>query len=183
MKIDRGTTRMWGVLAGMIVLFAVAVLVPFGIRDAGLQTRIDAARAELGIGEVDNAGLAQLYNEVEELRDQIAGRGQAIPNEDEISLVLHDLSELINAPGVTGQEIVTEKAGYFLDYNILPVKIQFSAPFATAYDLVKRIETLSRVVRVDQLEIEAEPDYPRQPLVVNLQLSAFFASTAIGGER
>jgi len=183
MKINRSTAKMWGALAGLIVLFVAAVLVPFGIRDARLQTRIDAARAELGITEVDNAGLAELYTEVKGLREQIAGRGQSIPDEDEISLVLHDLSELINAPGVTGQEIVTEKNGHFLDYNILPVKIQFNAPFATAFDMVRRIETLSRVVRIDRLEIEAEPDYPRQPLVVNLDLSAFYASQANGGDR
>jgi len=174
---------MWGALVGLIVLFVGSVLVPFGIRDARLQTRIDAARADLGIGETDNAGLARLYTEVQRLREQATGRGQLIPNEDEIPLVLQDLSGLINAPGVTGQEIVTDKAGYYADYNILPVKIQFNAPFATAFDLVKRIETLSRVVRVDRLNIEAGPDYPRRPLVVNLKLSAFFASRANGGEQ
>jgi Tfp pilus assembly protein PilO len=183
MKINRDTARLWSALIGLIVLFAAAVLLPFGIRDARLQTRIDAARDDLGIADVDNAGLVRLHGEVQDLRAQVAGRGQSIPDEQEISLVLKDLSQLINAPGVSGQEIVTDKAKYFADYNILPVKIQFNAPFATAFDLVKRIETLSRVVRIDQLNVEAEPDYPRQPLTINLELSAFFASQDNGGER
>ncbi len=183
MKIDRSTARHWAVLFGLLVLFIAVVLVPYGIKDARLQKRIDTAREELGIGDVDNSGLANLHNEVQDLREQVGGRGQYIPNEDEISLVLRDLSGLINAPGVTGQEIVTDKPNYYADYNILPVKIQFNAPFATAFDLVKRIESLSRVVRVDRLEIESEPDYPRQPLVVNLQLSAFFASQTNGGSQ
>jgi Tfp pilus assembly protein PilO len=180
MKIDRGTARLWAVLLGLLALFAVAVLVPYGIKEARLRERIEAARSDLGIGEVDNDGLVRLYDEVEDLREQVGGRGQYVPNEDEISLVLQDLSRLINAPGVTEQEIITNKAKEFLDYNILPVKMQFSAPFATAYDLVKRIESLSRVVRVDGLAVEAQEDYPFRPLVVNLELSAFFASESKG---
>ncbi len=183
MKIDRDSIKLWATLAGMIVLFAAAVLVPFGIRDARLQARIDVAREDLGIADVDNTGLVRLNNEVQTLNAKVAERHQVIPSEQEISLVLKDLSQLINAPGVSGQEIITNKAKYFADYNILPVKIQFNAPFATAFDLVKRIETLSRVVRIDQLNIEAEPDYPSQPLVINLELSAFFASDINGGER
>lgn len=183
MKIDRGTARLWAALLGMLAVFAGAVLVPYGIKDARLRERIEAARADLGIGEVDNAGLVRLYGEVEDLREQVGGRGQYVPNEDEISLVLQDLSRLINAPGVTGQEIVTHKAKMFLDYNILPIRMQFSAPFATAFDLVKRIESLSRVVRVDGLSVEAAEDYPLKPLVVNLELSAFFASDNKGGRR
>lgn len=181
MKINRDTLKFVGILAGMITLFVVAVLVPFGLRDSKLQTRIDQAREDLGITDVDNTGLSRLNAEVEDRRARLAGRGQSVPTEQEISLVLKDLSQLVNAPGVSRQEIVTEKARYFADYNILPVKIQYNAPFATAYDLVKRIETLSRVVRVDSLSVQAEPDYPRQPLTINLELSAFFASETSGG--
>jgi Tfp pilus assembly protein PilO len=183
MKIDRGTVRLWAALLGLLALFAGGVLLPYGIKDARLRERIEAARADLGIGEVDNAGLVRLYGEVEDLREQVGGRGQYVPNEDEISLVLQDLTLLINAPGVTGQEIITNKTKMFLDYNILPVKMQFSAPFATAYDLVRRIESLSRVVRVDGLELEAQDDYPFRPLVVSLELSAFYASDNGGGQR
>jgi len=182
MKIDRDTAKLWGALLGLIALFVVGVLVPFGFRDAKLQSRVDQAREDLGITDVDNAGLSRLNTEVEGLRKQVAGRGQSIPDEQEISLVLKDLSELINAPGVSHQEIITEKAQFYADYNILPVKIQYNAPFATAYDLVKRIETLSRVVRVDHLSITAEPGYPTEPLTITLELSAFFATEANGGE-
>lgn len=183
MKINKDAAKLWGALIGLLVLFVGGVIVPFGYRDAKLQTRIDQARNDLGITDVDNFGLSRLNTEVEDLRSQVAGRGQSIPTEQEISLVLKDLSLLINAPGVTGQEIITEKARFYADYNILPVRIQYIAPFSTAYDLVKRIETLSRVVRIDALSVEAEPDYPRQPLVINLELSAFFAAETNGGAK
>ncbi len=183
MKNRFGKLKTVVVVLAMLVLFAGGVLVPYGFRDAALQRRIDTARSQLGIDGVDDAGLVRLYDEVQDLRTQIDGRGRYIPDEDRISLVLNDFSGLINAPGVTGQEIVTVAPGRYADYNILPVKIQFSAPFATAYDLVARIEQLSRVVRIDRLSIEAETDYPRQPLTVNLELSAFFTSQSIGGAQ
>lgn len=182
MAINRETLKTSAVLLGLLVLFAGGVLVPYHFRDAALHKRIDAARLTLGIGEVDNAGLVRLYEEVKALREELGG-GQYIPVEAETSAVLQDLSGLINAPGVSGQEIVTLKSGYYADYNILPVKIQFDAPFATAFDLIKRIEQLSSVVRVDRLEVQARPGYPRQPLTVNLELSAFFMSDSLGGDR
>jgi Pilus assembly protein, PilO len=181
MKTKREKIKTACVILAMLLLFIGGVLVPYGFRDAGLQRRIDTARSQLGIDGVDNAGLVRLYDEVKDLRVQIDGRGQFIPDEDQISLVLNDFSGLINAPGVTGQEIVTVKTGQYADYNILPVKIQFNAPFATAFDLVGRIERLSSVVRIDRLNIEAEPSYPHQPLTVNLELSAFYTTQSIGG--
>jgi len=181
MKIKSEILKTVVVILAMLVLFACVVMVPYGYRDTALQQRIDTARSKLGIDGVDDAGLVRIYDEVQDLRKQLEGRGQYIPEEDHISMVLQDFSGLINAPGVTGQEIITVKPGRYADYNILPVKIQFSAPFATAFDLVARIEKLSRVVRIDRLDIEAEPDYPRQPLTVNLELSAFFTSEQIGG--
>lgn len=183
MKINRDTLKMCGILFGIAAIFTGAVLVPFGIRDSRLQARIDTAREELGITQVDHSGLTRLNKQVEDLRAQVAGRGQSIPDEEQISLVLKDLSKLINAPGVSSQEIVTENARFFADYNILPVNIQFNAPFVTAFDLVTRLESLSRVVRVDRLEFEADQGYPRQPLIVSLELSAFFASQTNGGEQ
>ncbi len=182
MKINREMVKTGGVILGLLALFVGGVLVPYSFRDASLNKRIDAARSTLGIGEVDHAGLVRLYDQVQALRDELGG-GQHIPGEAETSTVLQDLSGLINAPGVTGQEIVTLKSGYYADYNILPVKIQFDAPFATAFDLVKRIERLPSVVRVDQLEVQAQPAYPSWPLTVNLELSVFFMSDPSGGGR
>lgn len=182
MKIKSERVKTFGAVMGLIGLFAGGVLVPYHYRDASLNKRIDAARATLGIGGVDNAGLVRLYDEVQGLRDELSG-GQHIPTEAETSTVLQDLSGLINAPGVTGQEIVTLKSGFYADYNILPVKIQFEAPFATAFDLIKRIERLSSVVRVDRVDAQAQPDYPSKPLTVNLELSVFFMSDANGGDR
>ena len=181
MKIKNEAIKTVLVMFGLLALFIGCVLVPYGFRDAQLRERVEAARQSLGIGEVDNAGLARLYSEVQNLRARQEGYGQYVPAEAELSLVLQDLSKLINQSGVTGQDFITSKPAYYADYNILPVKIQFNAPFATAFGLVKRIEVLSRVVRIDRLDIEATPKYPRQPLTVRLELSAFFAAEMTGG--
>lgn len=182
MKIKNEALKTTLALAGLFAVFVGAVLVPYGFRDAGLQKRIDESRQSLGIGEFDNDGLVRLYDQVQSLRVSLEGHGQYVPDEAQLSLVLKDLSQLINAPGVTGQDFITNKPSFYADYNVLPVKIQFNAPFATAFDLVKQIEQLSRVVRIDRLDIQAEPDYPRQPLTVYLELSAFFANETIGGD-
>lgn len=182
MKINREIVKTGGVILGLFCLFAGGVLVPYSFRDASLQKRMDVARSSLGIGEVDNAGLVRLYNEVQALREELHG-SQHVPDEAETSVVLQDLSGLINQPGVTGQEIVTLKSGYYADYNILPVKIQFDAPFATAFNLIKQIEQLSSVVRVDRIDAEAQADYPAKPLTVSLELSVFFMSDSLGGAQ
>lgn len=181
MKNSREIVKTTGMILGLFVLFAGSVLVPYGIRDSRLRNRIDDARTKLGINDVDHSGLVRLNEEVVALRTQLGSKGRYVPDENQVSQVLQELSKLINAPGVSDQEILTTASQYYADYNILPVKIQFSAPFATAYDLVRQIEHLSNIVRVDRFDIEAEPEYPRQPLTVTLELSAFFSSQSDGG--
>jgi Tfp pilus assembly protein PilO len=180
MKIDRGTMKTVVALLVMLVVFAGLVLLPTSIRNARNQQRINQAREKLGLGEVDIAGLNSLRQQVEDRRKLVDDTGRQIPDELELARVLRDLSELINAPGVSNQEIFTDKSKIFADYNIMPVRIQFGAPFATAFDLLQRIESLKYVVRIDKLDVESEPDYPSQPLLVNLELSAFFASAQQG---
>ncbi len=182
MKIKNEKVKTVVIIGGMFVLFVGVVLVPYGLRDASLQRRIDKARTELGIDSVDNAGLVRLYEDVKQRRSKLDSRGKYIPDEDGISRVIKDFSSLINAQGVTGQEIITVQAKEYADYNILPVKIQFNAQFATAFDLIERIEKLSSVVRIDRLDVEADNSYPSQPLTVNMELSAFYTTEGIGGD-
>lgn len=181
MKIKNELVKTVLVLGLMVGLFAAGVLVPYGIRDAALHERMSQAKSDLGIDRTGNKGLVRLYDEVERRRAELDESGRFIPDKDGIAGVMMDFSGLVNTAGVTGQEIVTNQAKYYADYNILPVQIQFNAPFGTAFDLINHIEQLSSVVRVDQMEIEASPKYPHEPLTVNLTLSAFFAKESIGG--
>jgi len=183
MKIDRPMIKTAVALLVVLAAFVGSVLVPTSMRNARLQQRIDQAREDLGIGEVDKASLERLRVQVGERRKLVEQTGRKIPNEQGLSRVLRDLSGLINAPGVTDQQIITDQTKLYADYNIMPVKIQFSAPFATAFDMLQRIESLRYVVRIDKLDAEAEPDYPNQPLTVNLELSAFFAAVQREGSR
>jgi len=176
MKIDRGTVKTAVALGVLLLVFVGAVIVPTSIRSSRYQARIDQAREELGIGEVDMASLERLRRQVADKRTLVDDTGQNIPDELELARVLRDLSELINAPGVKDQQIITDQTKLYADYSIMPVRMQFSAPFATVFDLLRRIETLQYVVRIDKLDVEAEPDYPSQPLLVNLELNAFFAA-------
>jgi len=183
MKIERGTIKAVIAVGVMLAAFVGAVLVPTSIQNARHQGRIEKAREDLGIGVIDKTSLERLRYEKQDLLKQVEDTGRSIPNEQGLSRVLQDLSGLINAPGVRDQQIITDKTKLYADYNIMPVKMQFSAPFATAFDMLNRIETLKYVVRIDKLDIEAEPDYPQQPLIVNLELSTFFAAVQQEGMR
>ena len=176
MKIDHGTIKTVVAFGVLLVVFAGTVIVPTSIRNARYQERINQAREDLGIGEVDVASLERLRRQVTDRRKLVDDTGRQIPDELGLARVLRDLSGLINAPGVRDQQIITNETNLYADYNIMPVRMQFSAPFATAFDLLQRIESLKYVVRIDKLDVEAEPDYPSQPLLVNLELSAFFAA-------
>ena len=183
MKIDRPTLKMLIALVVMAGLFVAVVIVPTSLRNSRNQARIDKARDSLGLGEVDESELQRLRKQVQQKQQLVKRNGQEVPDEQDLPEVLRDISGLISATGVTEQQIVTNKVQDFADYSIMPVKMQFNAPFATAFDLLKKIETMKYVVRIDSLNVNAETDYPAQPLMVDLELSAFYTAAQGGDPR
>lgn len=181
MPVDRATWRLIGILGVIVAAFVFVGIVPAAIERSRLNARIAAAEAELDSGEAGEAELRRLRRDVADLRAKVDQPQRRVPAEDELSEVLRNLTESAAAPGVAVHEIVVDEPHHHRDYSAIPVRMAFDASFPEAFSILQRLESMSRLVRFDDLAARIDPDAARAPVAVTLELSAFYAPEAAGG--
>lgn len=180
-----------GAIAGLLAAFAGGVWWPQSGQRAQYEARAAAAEAELGIGSVDPKAMAAWHEQVEDLRTTLASAKGHVPSRDDMSEVLTGLTRSMTAFGVTGPQVQVREAQAGPNYHTIPFMLEFEGTFPAAYGVVKRIEAMPRLIRIDELELQpvtetdATPGAVRQ-LEARLRLSTFYSTTSTartGGKR
>ena len=172
----------WIIGAVAFCLLVAGVWYPYHRVRGDMLRRIDAARQELGLSPDGSDDWTTLPTHVAMLREQTRGAQKYVPEEDEISEVLRGLTTSLDAHGVRRPEVTTRKIKHYADYSVIPVNVQFSAPFPDTFGVLKRLEALPRLIRIDSLEMESDTRRRRAPLTVGLELSTFFSKASDGGD-
>jgi Tfp pilus assembly protein PilO len=181
--IEKDQWRFLGVIAVLLVLFGVGVWVPATMERSRLMERIQRAEADLAAGTGETEELRRLTREVADLREVTRRPQRYVPEQDELAEVLKSLTESLAAPGVRVSEIVVSDPKDFRDYSVIPVTLSFDGPFLAAFEVLNEIESLSRMVRFDDLSFAMDPRRPSADVGVSLKLVTFFSPTAEGGRR
>lgn len=175
MWIERDELRTLAVVLVLFVLFGVGVWLPARQHRADLRQHIEEARDTLGIDLADTHGLASLHQQVIALRQTVRGAQRYVPRQDELDSLLRSLTEAMNAYGVAEQEIVSQRVEHFAHYSVVPMRIDFHGTFPSTFGVLKQIEAMPRLIRIEELELEQAQQSPGEELSVTLQLSAFVA--------
>ncbi|MCC6682729.1 MAG: type 4a pilus biogenesis protein PilO [Phycisphaeraceae bacterium] len=175
MRIEKDQKRAMLTAGIMLTVFTAALLVPLRFQRASYQHRIDDARQALGIDLADTKGLAKLNSEVAGLRQVINGAQQYVPDQDEMADVMRGLSEALDAFGVTERQVQTQTTQHYQKYSVMPITLQYRASFPSVFGVLRRIEQMQRLIRVDALEVRHDSDDDLQPLEIKLSLSTFIA--------
>lgn len=181
MKIERSDLKRLAVFCLAGALFAVAVWLPAHRERDQLHQRIEAARTKLGVDLEQTQHLPDLHERVETLRETLAGEQRYVPQEDELDQLLRDLTEAMNAHAVIDPELVVADTRRLSGYSVVSMRIRFRGSFRATFGVLERIESMSRLVRIDELEMT--PDRQSEgasPLMVTLKLSTFFAQDQSG---
>jgi hypothetical protein len=171
------------VIAGAVLggLF-IGVWYPYHHLRSQMQRQIDEARVELGLSLDGSDDWTTLPTHVAMLRERTRGAQKYVPQQDEIAEVLRGLTTSLDAHGVTRPEVTTKKAKHFADYSVIPVSVQFTAQFPETFGVLKRLESLPRLIRIERLELESNARERWAPLTVGLELSTFFSQADDGGD-
>ncbi len=182
--IEKDQWKFGAVLGLVLVGFGIGIYLPARYERSKIQTRIDAAKAELGIDPAAAAGLKRYYGQGVALRDEVSGAQRYIPQMEEIASVLRGLTESLGAFETAEPEVVTRQAKDYADYSVVPVSLAFDGRFPAAYGVLDRIESMPRLIRVDRLHFQADARTLEAPMAVRLELSTFYSAgdADAGGE-
>lgn len=173
MRIERDQIRNLGIVAGLLVALGAGVWVPAHASRSDLHERIEKAKRELGLDGAGAEELRRLNSDVLNLRDLTSQSQRYVPSEDELAEVLRALTESMATFGVTVHEVIVSDPQHFRDYSLIPVKIEFSGTFPAAYGVLRQIESMPRLLRVDDLQMDGARG--GNGVSVMVQLSTFFS--------
>lgn len=164
--------------AGGVVLLAVAGAYVHFTTLAGAQTRLDAVRWELARVQANNAAQRDAVRTLPQIEQRAAAFRARLPAEPDLGDVLKSLGAQLAAAQVREQEMVTRPTVSAAQCMRIPVTLRFRGPLASAFDVVQRIESQSRLTRVDKLKVERVAD--REQPMVEIEFSSFTSTTEAG---
>lgn len=174
-SLDRSEFKRLALLAVVFVIFGAGLWWPAHAERTDLQSRIDHAQRELDRDLADAEHLPELHQRVEELREALSGAHRYVPREDELDQLLRDLTQAMQTYAVADADLTTRETRRFAEYSLVPMTLEFRSSFPAAFGVIEQIETMSRLVRIDRMEIEPAQRDELSPVHVRLELSTFFA--------
>jgi len=181
-RIEKDQVRALLAGVGLFVLFGGGVLAPLRYQRAQHHARIAAAEHALGIDLKEASGLARLNAEVVELRRVVRGAQQYVPQDDELADVLRGLSEALTSHGIIEREMQTRPTLHHADYSTIPIELQFKGSYPSAHGVLRQIEQMHRLIRIDKLRVRGNQNDALAPLHVELTLSTFIARPLEAGD-
>lgn len=178
MQNDKSQWIVIGSIVAMSAAFTLGVWLPENRKLAVYQERIVEAQDELGPSFFEPAMMDRRVNEVETLKNQLNSSTRLVPSQPELASVLRSLTEAVEAEGVNEQSFETREIKQYKHYAELPLTLEFGDSFAASYGVLKQIESLPRLVRVDAISLRVlDRDIKKNtsPMMqATLRLSSFY---------
>src|SRR5262245_16550315 len=112
--------------------------------------RIDSLRNELKVLQ-DSVQRNRHSLREDRLQDQVADRRMALPDDDQVAGVLHDLTQDLNELSVTNRTLRCGETNHLGPVRHIRLNLSFKGSFGTIFELLDRMNSLRRVMRVEQL--------------------------------
>ncbi len=173
MRIERDRRRVLMVVAAVGLVCGLGVYLPARHTRAGLEARAEQARQEIGY-DASKTSLRELHDQVAELRLGSHETQRYVPRTDELAEVLRGLTESLQAFGATVHEVVVGDIRHHRDYSTIPMKLRFDGSFPGAYGVLKQIEAMNRLIRVERLSLDTSVSDASSPVRVDLELTTFY---------
>lgn len=158
MRLDRGQ-MVWGsIFGGVILVFVAGLWWPASHKINKLQTEIVKTEHDLGIVRGRTNGHAILKVQVDDLRKRVASNRKVISPAHEASALLGELSLMIETAELTDQTLSSLKNEVDDGVTASPVELTFRGNSVRVFDFVRRVEQMPRMLHIDALEIELDPE-------------------------
>ena len=183
MSIDKSQWIVAGAVLSLLAVFVLGVWMPENRKLKHHEQRIARAQEELGPDYLEPAMMDQRLNEVETLRQELDATTRTVPDRPGLASVLRSLTQAVESQGVTGQVLQVRETRQHPGYAELPLSLEFEDSFAAAYAVLREVESLPRLVRLEALNLRVVERGADSPPVTqaSLRLSSFY--TLAGEEQ
>lgn len=175
MSIDRQRIVVFVVVVAIGAGYYLGVWRPLQNRRADLQARIDDQRRQTFLDRQAVQDLPELRRTIEQLRQIVDQDNRNVPRSPELGDLLRRIAAEMAAQNLKDPETQTEPMVTGARFTIIPFSLRFEGRSDQVFAFVRSIESMRRLVRIDDLTIDADPVSPDQPLSVRIKLSAFAA--------
>ncbi len=148
-----------------------------------LAAEVEANKKQLGVDRKGVQGLGEMREQVIELRKTAVNTNRIVPDSSDLADVLRRLNSEMLAQGMSNQEVQTQAIVSGADFNVIPMSLRFEGEYPGIFEFVKNIETMSRLTRINRLEISGEPTKPDVPVIARLELTTFSTTPGANSAR
>lgn len=150
-------TRAQGLLAGLLavllIAFAVAVYRPITQRLADLDHQIAANRRQLDANQASAGQLNDVARRVDRLRLRLEHFDQRLPRRADPWLFIGDLTRLGQQASLRKVDVQPSLLNRRESFCEWPILLHFEGDFLNVYSFLRQIEEMPRLARVRKLEI------------------------------
>jgi len=152
---------------------------------AGVKANIATERQELAVRQQSPQAIAALTREVNQLETKVPDFDAHIPREANLADVLQKLAQFAQAHDLRSDSIQPGDPEYYAEVTALPISMKVKGNFPAIFALIKDIETMPRLTRLERFSVRHQQDLPdkeknaetERPIVAELYFSVFCRSS------
>jgi Tfp pilus assembly protein PilO len=166
-------------LAIMAVLVATAVLVvyrPQQQRITALREEVAQRRTSLASDAQRAAVIPQMIDQVQHMKSQYRNFDRRLPKRKELGGFLKEISNNLAQRQVSNQAIEPGNPQRQELFHTLPIKMRFDSSYLSMATLLKQIDEMERLTRVQKLSISADTQKDAE-LKIEVLLNIYFTET------
>ncbi len=169
------------VIFGLVILYIVLYR-PQHLRIADMKKEFNNIQMDINTAKFLSHDLGELEKEVLQIEKELAELQQRLPNRKHMPHVLKAFSDAAVSANINYILITVEEAESNLlnivkqkiHYEKIPVQIDIISRYKNIADYVNNLGNLSRLVKIDSIEIKSEEELPL--LKVTLHVSVYILS-------
>ncbi len=170
----KDTLAMLGILAVLVVCTTVLIYLPQSRKLGAIRTETAKAKTDLDSTARKAAIVPAMVEQVEQMRRRYDKDWDTkLPRQTELGEFVRQVSHFRDTSGLRGQNIEPSSPEHSELYRALPVVVQCKGSFGSFGRFLERIEAMERLVRVQQMSIEADVEQSPATVDVTLRMSIY----------
>ena len=148
-----------GVVVSVFVLFGY---LPLRKRMKAVNQAKTAQTLAIAKGAADSRQLPLLNEQLLKLQNKLGNYKANIPEKNTFGGFLGSVTDLMNENNLKEQEITPGEEVKADQFNCIPVSIRCKGELAQIFKLYRQLQTLDRLIRIEQVKLSNDSDYKGQ---------------------